>query len=131
LNGFGFPKARRVRKRADYVRVQASQHRATTKHFVFLFARGAEGAPWRAGVVVTRKLGGAVERNRIKRLCRECFRTERDWFPRGVDVVVIARAGAHLLSQSEVRTEWLAAKSQLERRATAALRAPPLDKDEK
>jgi ribonuclease P protein component len=110
-----------VRKRPDFVRVQASPHRATTKHFVFLFAAGERAdAPWRAGVVVTRKLGGAVERNRIKRVCRECFRKTRDLFPDGVDVVVIARAGAHLLSQGEVLAEWLGAKRHFEKKGAAA-----------
>lgn len=133
-----FGKDRRLRKRADFVRVQASPHRATTRHFVFLFAPAAPAAPaaaaappspatpaalarWRVGVVVTRKLGGAVERNRIKRVCRECFRTNPDLFLDGVDVVVIARAGAHLLSKDEVLGEWRGAARHLARKAEAAL----------
>jgi len=122
--------------------VQASAHRATTRHFVFLFAPTSVGsvggddgavvvatdtsdrARWRVGVVVTRKLGGAVERNRIKRVCRECFRTNPDLFPSGVDVVVIARAGAHLLSKDDVLDEWRGASRQLARKAEAALAAP-------
>lgn len=45
----------------------------------------------RLGVSVNRKVGGAVERSRIKRLLRESFANLRDRFPEGYDVVLVAR----------------------------------------
>ena len=75
----------------------------------------------RLGLVVARKVGGAVRRNRIKRLCRECFRTWPDLLPSGVDLIVIARPGAHELSLAQVREEWLAVARLLRKRATEAL----------
>jgi ribonuclease P protein component len=75
----------------------------------------------RLGLVVARKVGNAVRRNRIKRLCRECFRTWPDLLPAGVDLIVIARPGAHELSLAEVRDEWLAVARLLRKRATEAL----------
>ena len=82
----------------------------TTPHFVLLVAPGdPPGAPSRLGLVVTRKIGGAVVRNRIKRVCRACFRTwpEPGLVPaRGVDLVVVARSGAGDLGLAEVRAEW-------------------------
>ena len=50
--------------------------------------------PTRLGVTVTRKVGKAVHRNRIKRLVREAFRRERRRFAPGLDLVWIAKRDA-------------------------------------
>jgi len=59
---------------------------------VLVHRRGDEG-PARLGVVASRKVGGAVQRNRGKRRVREWFR-RLDWLEVGLDVVVILRPGA-------------------------------------
>jgi ribonuclease P protein component len=56
----------------------------------------------RIGITASRKVGGAVVRNRIKRRVREWFRQSRDRLPPDVDVVVIARPGAGALSSQEL-----------------------------
>jgi len=135
-SSLAFPPTRRVRKHADFQRIQAPASRsgrATTAHFVFLLARSpvapvaevAARSPSRLGVVVTRKLGGAPERNRVKRLCRECFRLWPDFLVDGVDLVVIARMGAPALGLAEVRAEWARVQGALRQRAREALAQPP------
>jgi ribonuclease P protein component len=96
--------------------------RVGTEHFTLLVAAQPDrpGAA-RLGVVTTRKIGGAVERNRIRRLCRECFRAWPDLLPPGVDLVVVARSGAHELRLADVHAEWLAVVNLLRRRAEEAL----------
>lgn len=66
--------------------------------------RGDDGPP-RIGITVTRKVGNAVQRNRVKRVVREVFRRNRERFPRGCDIVWIARDGAPDLGYDEVLSE--------------------------
>jgi ribonuclease P protein component len=64
--------------------------------------RVASGPVRRIGITASRKVGGAVARNRVKRAIREWFRHSRENLPADVDVVVIARPGAAALSGSEL-----------------------------
>jgi ribonuclease P protein component len=66
-----------------------------------VFPRGEEGAPPRLGLSVSRKVGGAVERNRVKRLLREAFTVESARLPDGTDAVVVARPDARPLAERE------------------------------
>jgi len=56
-----------------------------------VFAQAGSG---RIGITVSRKVGGAVVRNRVKRWIRECYRRRRGDFPGRVDFVVVARPTA-------------------------------------
>jgi ribonuclease P protein component len=65
---------------------------------LYVFPRGSDEPP-RLGLSVSRKVGGAVERNRVKRLLREAFAQEAGRLPIGADAVVIARPGARQLAE--------------------------------
>ena len=59
--------------------------------------RGEDGdSPSRVAAAVSGRHGNAVARNRVKRLCREAFRTNRDCLPGGWDFVMLPRPGANL-----------------------------------
>jgi ribonuclease P protein component len=122
---FDFGRDRKLRRHAEFVRAQRLGRRVGTPHFTLLVsaqARGSDGgSPSRLGLVVARKIGGAVRRNRVKRLCRECFRLWPDLIPGGVDIIVIARQGAEELGLSEVQREWRAVEELLKSRAAEAL----------
>lgn len=77
----------------------------------------------RLGVVATRKVGDATMRNRIKRVCRECFRLWPSFVPDGIDLVVIARSGADTLPLATVREEWQQARGALLKRCAKVLAA--------
>ncbi len=67
--------------------------RFTNQFIVFVKRREEAGAPWRLGVAVTKKIGTAVRRNRIKRLIRECFRLHQRAIAPGHDFVVVPKRG--------------------------------------
>ncbi len=143
--GAGYPKSRRIRKRRDFLRVQErpdaprpaarTAHpvigapqgqrlsaRVTTPHFVLLLARQPTCGPCRLGIVASKKIGGAVVRNRAKRLLREAFRTRAALFPADIDLVVIARPGAADLTFTAVCRELEGVVGIVARRACDVLR---------
>ena len=76
--------------------MQREARRVTTRHYVLLVAaRPPERSPGpsRLGLIVTRKIGNAVVRNRIKRLLREWLRLN-GWVPAGWDLVLVAKDSA-------------------------------------
>ncbi len=106
-SGEGFPKAVRVRRRREYLAVSRAGERRQSAHFTLVCAptRGAT----RLGITVTRKVGGAVARNRIKRRVREAFRRDPQHLVAGHDVIVIAKHGAADVPSREVACELAAA----------------------
>lgn len=100
----------RLRSSRDYARVAREGVRHRSPHFVLLVAPARRGPAARApagarlGLTVSRKVGGAVVRNRVKRRIRESFRTRRVRL-RALDVVVIARPGAGALSGAAAEAE--------------------------
>lgn len=71
--------------------------------------------PTRLGVTVTRKVGRAHQRNRIKRLAREVFRQERALLPLGYDMVLVAKRNALSFTLEELRADFVALARRLTR----------------
>ena len=90
---YGLSKAMRLRRRPDYVTVQSTGRKIHGNGFVALVVRSAGATLGRVGFTVTKRIGNAVTRNRIKRRAREWLRTH-GWIPAGLDVVFIAKEAA-------------------------------------
>jgi ribonuclease P protein component len=71
----------------------------------------------RIGVTASRKVGGAVVRNRAKRLVREAFRATRGQWPAGIDVVVIVRKLDASSTLRDVVDEWRQVAAKVARQA--------------
>jgi ribonuclease P protein component len=85
-----FLSAHRVKSPADFAR--AYQRRASVADDCLIVYAAPNGLPHpRLGLSVSRKVGGAVTRNRWKRLLREAFRLSRSALPVGCDLIVIPR----------------------------------------
>ena len=97
------PKRRRLSRSAEFERVYR-QGRSKGNRFLVLYAfpredGDAEGP--RLGLSVGRRVGGAVERTRVKRALREAFWEEARRLPEGSDYVVVARPEALGLAERE------------------------------
>ena len=87
----GITKEMRLRRRADFVTVQTEGAKLHGRHVLALARKRSDPvAIGRLGITVTKKVGNAVIRNRIKRLLREWLRLN-GWVPRGWDIVLVAK----------------------------------------
>ncbi len=115
----GFGAADRLHRSAEFTSLQRRGIRYQTPHFVLYAGRLGDGGAQRSrlGITVSRRVGNAVVRNRIKRRVRECFRlTLRRQMPDGTSLVVIARSGAGQMETPAINAELVTATLSLGRR---------------
>lgn len=90
---FRLRKCDRMRKRSEFLRLSAEGRRKENRVFIMIFGPGAANRP-RLGITVTKRIGSAVTRNRIKRLSREFYRKNRHRIRGAWDINLIAKRAA-------------------------------------
>lgn len=96
-----FTKADRLTRRSEFIRLTKNGKRSSNRYFLaYAFENSSNNC--RLGITVSRKVGKAATRNRIKRLVREYFRQNRHIFSHSWDINVIAKKGVADLPNQRV-----------------------------
>lgn len=99
-----FPKSIRLHRNSDFLRVKTEGRAFGGRYFTLGVLKGC--GETRTGLIASKRVGIAVERNRVRRRLRELMRlTLPGWVP-GVWVVAIARRAAVKASYGQLRAEW-------------------------
>ena len=112
-----FCRDQRIRKRSEFRGILNGGVRVSTPHCVFVVAsremRAVGPRQARLGLVVSRKVGCAVLRNRFKRLAREVFRKSQALLPEDAEIVLIAKHWSMELRESSLAAEWSTAHERI------------------
>lgn len=107
-------KERRVRRRGEFTRIMRRGSCAADGTLVLFAAPSSADRHSRLGVTIPRRTGGAVIRNRWKRLIREAYRTQRHAIPAGYDYIIRPKKDA--------QPSWKAIERSVPRLAQKAVR---------
>jgi ribonuclease P protein component len=111
-----FSRDDRLRKRREFQECYASGVRVSGRFFqLFLIPRPAAGHS-RLGLSVPKRVGTAVERNRLRRVFREIFRRHRAALTADYDIVVNLRSNARQAGSADLLQDYLAVMSRLKPR---------------
>ena len=102
-------RASRLAQSRDFARVRQQGERLAQGCLIANWNRLPDGTPPKLGVVTSKKIGGAVERNRARRLLRESFRRHQHEFAQPVELVLVARNSIAGKTLAGVEKDFLAA----------------------
>jgi len=107
----------RIRRKKDFSSLYKNGSRLRGRYFDLVYRPSQSGAS-RLAVVVSRKVGSAVIRNRIKRRIRDVFRRNKGLFAAPMDVIVVTRKEVQDLNASELRTGYFQALESIKKKRT-------------
>ena len=102
-----FPKTRRLTLTSQFARVRTEGQNVRGRLLILGFLRTESTARFQAGFVTSKRIGGAVVRNRVRRRLRDVVRTQQGRLREGFWFVVIARPAAARASYRALKDEWL------------------------
>jgi ribonuclease P protein component len=103
-----FPRASRVMQNRDFLRIRQQGERLAQGCLLANWNKLPEGARPKLGVVTSRKIGGAVQRTRARRLLRESFRLHQHEFTQPIELILVARNSIAGKKFADVEKDFLA-----------------------
>lgn len=100
-------KENRVKKEVDFKAIFKKKNSKANKQFIVYYLEKENQHHIRVGISVSKKLGNAVIRNRIKRKIRRVFHELEDYFKPNYDIIVIARLDVVPMSVEEIKKSIL------------------------
>ena len=98
----------RVTQNRDFVRIRQEGERLAQGCLVANWNKLPDGAAPKLGVVTSRKIGGAVQRTRARRLLRESFRLHQHEFSQPIELILVARNSIAGKKFADVERDFLA-----------------------
>jgi ribonuclease P protein component len=102
-----FGRPQRIKQGRDFARVRQEGARLVTGCLIANWRKLPADCPTRLGVITSSKVGGAVARNRARRLLREAFRLHRHELAQALDLVLIARPSIDNKGFADVEKDFL------------------------
>ena len=102
-----FPKTSRLLNSRDFRKVREKGKSSQGRLLRLGVLRDSNTKPARIGLITSKRVGGAVDRNKTRRRLREMIRAVLPSIAPGLDVVVVAKSPAASASFDELRAEWL------------------------
>ena len=102
----GFSRQERMLKRSEFLECFAGGRKKHSAHFIIFYQNQKKMIDYpRIGITVSKKVGNAVRRNRLKRLLREFFRLHKAFFLPGVDYSIVVKRKCYLNTLDEIVQE--------------------------
>jgi ribonuclease P protein component len=99
----------RIEQSGEFARIRQQGQRLALGCLIANWQRLPDGSKPKLGVVTSKKIGGAVQRNRARRLLRESFRQHQHEFAQPVELVLVARNSIAGKKFADVEKDFLAA----------------------
>jgi len=101
-----FNRTKRIFKSSDFKYILKNGNKYKSRNFIIISHKKNKG-PTRLGIIVSKKVGGAVTRNYLKRIFREIFRVEYQYFDTVADIIVILKKNAVDVDFFKLRSEFI------------------------
>ena len=97
------PRQNRLKEKIDFDNIFKNGKKISTPYFLFTYIKSNPEKPTLIGIIASKKVGGAVQRNRAKRILRVASRVILEKYPKGLNITIVANS--QILSHSSAELE--------------------------